>query len=237
MFIILGADGKEYGPATASHVREWMRDGRANRETKARRVAETAWRPLSDFEEICPPATPPPPHFQVISDEPAEPAPDAAPVVPLVLADRWVRLGARLIDFFITLLFITPGAIQVGWELLWQLARGETPDETAMAQAAGGFLLMFAGLLLPFIVQVWLLSTRGQTLGKLFTRIRIVRIGTDENPGFVHSVLLRDWVFSLFALIPVVGNIISVVDACFIFRSDQRCLHDLFAGTRVVEKT
>jgi uncharacterized RDD family membrane protein YckC len=41
-------------------------------------------------------------------------------------------------------------------------------------------------------------------------------------------------------LIPILGPFLlrpafHIVDWCMIFRDDQRCLHDLIAGTRVVQ--
>lgn len=57
MFTILGADGKEYGPVTAAKISEWMSGGRANLQTKAKRLDETEWKTLADFPEF---ASPPP---------------------------------------------------------------------------------------------------------------------------------------------------------------------------------
>jgi uncharacterized RDD family membrane protein YckC len=34
----------------------------------------------------------------------------------------------------------------------------------------------------------------------------------------------------------VLGFVFLLVDFCFIFREDGRCLHDLMAGTKVVRK-
>ena len=60
MFTILGSDGKQYGPVTADKVQAWIRDGRANLQTKALRQGETEWRTLADFEEFAATPTPPP---------------------------------------------------------------------------------------------------------------------------------------------------------------------------------
>ena len=35
-------------------------------------------------------------------------------------------------------------------------------------------------------------------------------------------------------MIPVLGPLFSLVNVCFIFREDRRCIHDLIAGTQVV---
>lgn len=52
MFIIIGGDGKEYGPVTTAQVRNWIASGRANLETKAKAVGSDEWRRLEDFAEF-----------------------------------------------------------------------------------------------------------------------------------------------------------------------------------------
>ncbi len=52
MFILIGSDGKEYGPATADQVKQWIADGRATLDTLAKRVGEGAWRRLMEFSEF-----------------------------------------------------------------------------------------------------------------------------------------------------------------------------------------
>jgi uncharacterized RDD family membrane protein YckC len=61
--------------------------------------------------------------------------------------------------------------------------------------------------------------------------IRIVTYPSGENPGFVKAALVRGFVNALIAnFVPFY----ALVDACFIFREDRRCLHDLIAETTVV---
>lgn len=86
-------------------------------------------------------------------------------------------------------------------------------------------------LVAVFVIQIVLLTKDGQTLGKKATGIRIVRMQTGENGGFVTNVLLRLVVNGLLGLIPFYG----LVDILFIFRDDRRCIHDMIAGTQVVE--
>ena len=70
----------------------------------------------------------------------------------------------------------------------------------------------------------------GQTLGKKALGIRIVKMNTGLNGGFVPNVLLRIILNGLIGVITFYG----LVDILFIFRSDCRCIHDLIAGTQVV---
>jgi hypothetical protein len=60
MFTILGADGKEYGPVAADKIQAWITGGRANLQTKARRVGETDWKTLGDYAEFTGAAAVPP---------------------------------------------------------------------------------------------------------------------------------------------------------------------------------
>lgn len=62
-----------------------------------------------------------------------------------------------------------------------------------------------------------------------------VDINTGMPADFVHCFLLRLFVNGLIAAIPCVGLIYSIVDICFIFREDRRCIHDLLAQTCVVD--
>jgi uncharacterized RDD family membrane protein YckC len=94
--------------------------------------------------------------------------------------------------------------------------------------------LFCAGGLALAVVQIWMLTTSGQTLGKRVLGIRIVRLGDDSNPGFVRAFLLRMVVPGLIGMLPLVGLCFTIVDALFIFRADRRCIHDLIADTKVV---
>lgn len=92
-----------------------------------------------------------------------------------------------------------------------------------------GVLSLLTLLAIP-IVQLVLLSKDGQTIGKKALNIRIVMVSTGQNGGFVPNVLLRAWLNALIGIIPFY----ALVDVLLIFREDQRCIHDLIAGTRVV---
>jgi len=61
MFIILGADGKEYGPVTTDQVKAWISDGRANHDTQVKRESETLWKRIGDLAEFAGTISLPPP--------------------------------------------------------------------------------------------------------------------------------------------------------------------------------
>lgn len=57
MYKIIGGDGQQYGPATASQIREWVAAGRANAQTLAQAEGTVEWKPLSSFAEFADLAT------------------------------------------------------------------------------------------------------------------------------------------------------------------------------------
>jgi uncharacterized RDD family membrane protein YckC len=234
MFTILGADGKEYGPVPTARIHEWINGGRANRQTRARRADETEWKTLGDFPEF---ALPP-------ADVADAPAPLATPAEPpaggLELADRGTRLGSFLIDYICGLLSTVPGLVILGptfLSIFLAAAQGQEPDLSGVQAGSFvvGLLVLAAGALIMLVIQVVMLSTRGQTIGKRLLGIRVVRHPDCSQAGFVHGWLLRNFVPGIIRALPWVGLIFFVVDACFIFRDDRRCIHDFIAGTQVVK--
>ncbi|MBX3421397.1 MAG: RDD family protein [Pirellulaceae bacterium] len=85
------------------------------------------------------------------------------------------------------------------------------------------------------VVQIYLLATRSQTIGKYVMKTQIVDFATGQPADFVHCFVLRALVNGLIGAVPCVGSIYAIVDICFIFREDRRCIHDLLASTVVVD--
>src|SRR5512147_124859 len=52
MFKIIGADGREYGPVPAATICDWIRQGRANAETRLQAEGATHWKPLAAYPEF-----------------------------------------------------------------------------------------------------------------------------------------------------------------------------------------
>jgi uncharacterized RDD family membrane protein YckC len=120
--------------------------------------------------------------------------------------------------------------------LLWAAghnARDGLADHPAWKTPLIGLLL--GGALALGLGQIVLLSRRGQTIGKLVLRIRIVGDGDESNPGFWRACVRRDVIPGLIAVIPVLGPLFALIDLLNIFGEERRCLHDLLADTKVVE--
>ncbi len=127
-----------------------------------------------------------------------------------ILAERLSRFQATTIDGFLLTLPII-------------LVVFESP---LMRTLSG---ISFIGLL---FIQFLLLARTGQTIGENIKQIRIIKIATGKNGGFITNVLCRAIPATIMALIPIV----DLIDVLFIYRKDRRCLHDLIAGTIIIEE-
>ena len=92
---------------------------------------------------------------------------------------------------------------------------------------------MFIISLVFLTVNAYLLANRGQTIGKFVMKTQIVSDGGELvplMPLFLKRYLLIWFIGSL----PFVGRLFSLADALVIFRDNRKCLHDEFAGTKVI---
>jgi len=80
----------------------------------------------------------------------------------------------------------------------------------------------------------YLLAKYGQTVGKKLVGTRIVSHVDERILPLGRVFGLRYLPLSIIAQIPVVGGFVGIIDGLFIFRKDKRCIHDLIAGTKVV---
>lgn len=162
-------------------------------------------------------------------------APDAVlpPALPdasgEVLAGRGERLGAALIDGVISLATFLPVAALTGYFGKVMEAARSGVQVSFLTTLGYGVL----GMVIFLLVQGYPLAKTGQTWGKKLLWIRIADLDGGQPP-FWRLIALRYLPTQAISLVPIVGGIYALVDALFIFRQDKRCLHDLIAGTRVV---
>jgi len=147
----------------------------------------------------------------------------------LPLADLGKRFLGSLADGFVGFFFLLPGfgLILAGG--------GEEGIDQESPLALMGVLACVVGVLALFGVQLYLLATRSQSIGKYLMNTKIYDYETDEPAGFVKCFLLRVIVNGLIGAVPCIGPIYNIVDILFIFGEEHRCLHDQLAGTYVVD--
>lgn len=151
----------------------------------------------------------------------------------LVLASRWYRLFARIFDEVLALLIST--ATMSWWIEEWFASDSEGSFEIFWMPYSGVELVDLLVLFAVYVVlNVYLLATKGQTIGKLIFRIRIVDYYTDEIAKLRFSLAMREGIMFALNFFGFLGLAIGLIDALFIFSSNKRCLHDYWGFTKVV---
>lgn len=159
---------------------------------------------MTDPNPYAPPAAPPEPRHEGTAD--------------LRTALIGARVQASMLD----------GVLSIGIALPVLLIASATK-----ASGSGLSVIVILTIAALWAYQWYLVCTTGQTLGKRWAGVRIVKV--DGSPlSFVSAVVLRSWVFALLGAIPGIGPLLGLADVLAIFGSEHRCLHDQLAGTKVV---
>lgn len=147
------------------------------------------------------------------------------------LAGRLKRFAGALLDSFAVLVSLIPGGALFITGSIMANSSSRGPD-AAIPFILGGFALLFLGVLVVFAIQIYLHATASQSIGKYLLKMQIIDFTTHQRSPFVQCFLLRS-VVGVFLLgqVPFYG----IVDVCFIFRDDYRCIHDLIGNTIVVD--
>ena len=210
---IIGADGREYGPASLDELKAWVQQGRVAGFTQVWRSDLGIWAPASQCDEIkaSVPNLPPP-------LSPADPS--------LVSVGFWVRLGAYLVDAILLNLVLSLMFAPFNSKLQG-LATGAPPSLEELPK----ILLLILGLttvasMLSCFYYVGMNWRFGATLGKMVIGAKIVNL--DGSPIDFTRALWRysGEILSWFTL--GIGYLMIGL------RDDKRGLHDLLAKTRVI---
>jgi uncharacterized RDD family membrane protein YckC len=135
------------------------------------------------------------------------------------LASRRRRLLAALIDALLLATVVIVGVV------------------AAVAKNGSDAFVSTCALLvaLTWLALQWLLLWRtGQSLGKRWTKIRIV-CEDGSRARFARIIVVRSWIVPLVSFFGPPGSVILFLDPVAIWRRDRRCIHDIWAGTIVVD--
>lgn len=150
----------------------------------------------------------------------------------LALARPGQRLAAKIIDNLFVGLPIALGVLVP--MLTFEGMDFGVGGSAVPGSASRGLVIAMAGGGLMFLVAmgviIYMLNADGTTPGKRAMGIRIVSV--DGSPAELWRVLLLR-MFTPF-MINYFCGVFSLIDAMFIFRQDQRCIHDHMAGTVVI---
>jgi uncharacterized RDD family membrane protein YckC len=117
-----------------------------------------------------------------------------------------------------------------------QIRAGQQPTPFEMLDAMSvAFQKSLPFLAALAVVQCVLLTVRGQSVGKLVAGSRIVRYADNAKAGFLRAFFLRGTIPWVIEQIPIVGGLFWLVNVCFVFSEERRCVHDFIAGTKVIK--
>lgn len=139
------------------------------------------------------------------------------------LAGSGKRFLARIVDLLVYVAF----SCAIGFAFI-----GTDPDDVGFGkEAAAGAV----ATVVYFFYEGLMLNNNGQTLGKMATRIRVVRVA-DGGPVQGSPAWTRAGVFALPLVVPCVGFVFWVVNVMWHLwdRPWQQCLHDKAAHTTVI---
>jgi uncharacterized RDD family membrane protein YckC len=139
-----------------------------------------------------------------------------------ILASRWKRLFAYLIDMLAVIIIVLP--------YMYFTGEFENKIEPTFLDS---LIKVLIGLFIYFIINIKLLLTKGQTIGKKMLDIKIVNL--DNSLVSKKNLLKRYLIFFAVPYIPIIGEWFALIDILFIFRSDKRCIHDLIGQTKVIK--
>ncbi len=151
-------------------------------------------------------------------DTPSEPTNN------LDLASRWDRLGGAIIDAVIVIIVVLPISFFMG----------VFDDLTQPQSLTTSLFLAVLGLAVYFAVNAKLLQNNAQTFGKKVMGTKIVRLDGSQ-PEFNELLIKRYVPYFGFQYFPYIGGLLNLVNVCFIFGKEKRCLHDKIAGTMVIK--
>jgi uncharacterized RDD family membrane protein YckC len=159
----------------------------------------------------------------------------AVAIGPIKRASRLSRLAAVIVDSIIGgVLVYVP--MMIGFVIVGSPLNLSNPQSleanpelfaVPLGLAAVG-MIIWAGLTVMYVL------ANGQTIGKKIVGIKVVR-ADGTRASFPRILFLRNGINTLVGFIPFVGIAYAIVDTLFIFRQDERCIHDWLADTIVVQ--
>ncbi|MGJ8677267.1 MAG: RDD family protein [Akkermansiaceae bacterium] len=141
------------------------------------------------------------------------------------LASRGSRLGASILDSLIISVIVLP--------IVFFTGGFEGIMEGKQQSFIYTILTSVLSIVVFFAINYKFLLSNGQTIGKKVVGVQIRAFS--GAPVGLTDLLKRYGFYFLIGQIPIAGGVLSLANACFIFRKDQRCLHDLVADTKVVK--
>ncbi len=220
-FLIRGDDGLEYGPVDLEELREWVQENRAGVGTEVRLDEEgSSWHPWQSFPELV-----------ALSAEAHAASPSPAQLG-LVIAPAGRRVAALMADLILVSILFVPIvnvlALFLPMDAITQAALNPTALQNLPEKTLHQFLAfqMISNMGLALYLTGFV-AAHGQTPGKAIMRIRVVE-ENGRKPTLLNSFLR--------AVVLILSMGLFFLPLAFaLFNPQRRAVHDLIAGTYVVD--
>ena len=249
MQIYLARDNEQAGPYTLEQVNSMLASGQVVLSDLAWHEGLDNWQPLgqltggrlyysphgaSPFASA--PATPTAPSHTA-SSAPVNLS-KTSPAATAPIASVGKRLLGALIDNLLMLLAMFPALRHLNAEIFAQQGQTAADLQALIEKTVPSNSLMLTGGLMfgMLVLQGFLIITRGQSIGKIIMKTRIVDQTTRVKTGVMNSFVIRTLLINLGYNLPVVGLFVLLIDLGMMLFSEQRIsLHDRLANTLVLE--
>ena len=151
------------------------------------------------------------------------------------LAGAGARLGARILDLIIMAVgYLILAMIGLAAALGADFGEDGSGEEAALSIGALFVAAILLGLV-GILYEVTLIALKGQTLGKMAARIKVVRADNGQAPGWGKS--FGRWIIPVaLGFIPVVGWVLALlVYISLLWDKVRQGWHDKAAGTLVIK--
>lgn len=247
MQIHLSRDGKQAGPYTLEEFNQMLSDSQILPTDLMWHAGMDTWKSVEEitqgygFYSGNPEAAPKPVRSESLNPEAVFERMAERSGANHNLASPLRRAGAYLFNQMLFALIFAPVFSQLDVQSLVKLY-SEDPNafneamNTALNALPPNLLMATSlGFLALVLIQAVLLAVKGQSLGKLLFKVKIVNEDDGQIPSFTNVLLIRTIVPFLIYNTPVLGIFVFATDAAFMFFSDQnKSLHDRLAKTVVV---
>jgi uncharacterized RDD family membrane protein YckC len=221
-FLIRGDDGVEYGPVDVAELRDWVRENRAGLGTEVKRDEPGArWQAWQDFPELVALLA----EVNVTAGVPGQPALALAPMGRRVLA---FALDIILISILSTPIFVVLAIVFLpDWCREYVQAVQNPPFVVPNLPDSAEVVVSLLGDVILAIYFAVFQTLHGQTPAKQLLRVRVVD-QAGQKPDLTQS-------FWRALLLILSMNLFFLPMLYAFFNPQRRALHDMIAGTYVVE--
>ncbi|ATZ64189.1 RDD family protein [Acinetobacter bereziniae] len=156
------------------------------------------------------------------------------------------RISAKLVDFAVLFLpqilaiayFMPESAVNIaegGFSRESQMQIAEIISKSIPNYVNIGLMVFVLAIL---IIQCFMITKSGQSIGKKIFKLQIVDVNTNQLPGSFRGFFVRSFLFlilsQLMSIVPLIA-IVFIVDLFMFFSKNNYALHDRLAKTKVID--